>query len=235
MAEIKESPEIIALIEQSRAGNERAYEELYLKYYPLLNGGFIKKHIKNSDGTVNKEEAMSILNLIFVQAVNSYKPEKSKFITHLTNYVKYKFTGHYLEERMMPFTNNATKEKIIDKLNKSNCILTDNIFGMVEREGHAGRLSFSPKLISFEYLGQKLDMPIGVFISSFIPSIIDKIGNEESKNIFKYYISLVSDSEKGISSKMKLKFNKNMISLQKSLDETTRFIKQNITFLEIKN
>lgn len=235
MNDIKESPEVVKLVQESKKGNEVAYEELYKKYTPLLKGKFIKKFIKTSTDAVENDDINSIMGLIFVETVNSYDPEKSKFMTHLTNMVRFKFMGHYLGERMMPFTNNANKEKIIKKLNNTRCILTDNIFGMLENEGYAGRLSFVPKLICFEYQGQKLDMPLNVFLDTFLLSVIDNSPDEDSNEIFKYYVSLVSQGEKGISSKLRKKFKRSLLSIKKSLDDTVTFINQNIKFLEIKN
>ncbi len=235
LTEIQESSEVVKLVEESKKGNEIAYEELYKKYTPLLKGKFIKRHIKSSNDAVEKEDINSIMNLIFVETVNSYNPVKSKFITHLTNMIRFKFPGHSLQERMMPFTNNASKEKIIKKLNNTRCILTDNIFGMLENEGYASRLSFTPKMISFEYNEQVLDMPLNIFLDTFLPTLVDKMEDTNSKEIFNYYIKLILDGEKGVSSKLKKKFKKSLLSINKSLEEATSFINQNIKFLEIKN
>lgn len=229
-----EKPEILDLIEKSKAGDDDAYNKLYKQYEDLLHGKYIKRFISSSIDFIEHDDINSIMNLIFVESLNTYDPSRAKFITHLTRQIHFRFTGHYLKERMMPFSNNASKEKIITKLNKTRCILTDNIGAMLSKTSQSS-IILDPTLVAIEFNGQETDVPLGVLFTSIIPSIVEKMEDKRASEIFLYYIELMLNGETSITKSLRKKFNCSVGSIKKALDSTSEVISDNIKIRYILN
>ena len=83
----QESPEIIDLINKAKNGDDVAWEKLLAQYQKLLNS--TKRTIRTSSAYKEADDIDSILNLLFVESVRSYDPERAKFSTHLVNHIKF--------------------------------------------------------------------------------------------------------------------------------------------------
>lgn len=165
LVQSNEKPEVIALINSAREDdNEHAWEVLYTTFSKLLHGDYVRSMLRfNTEShSVNREDYDSIMNLIFVEAVKCYKPEKAKFITHLTNRIRHKFWEYLLRERMIPVRNNKAPKEILKILESTECHLYSDTMDYIkdDKRGH--------KYARFTKSGEDYEMPLDVFIDVFI-------------------------------------------------------------------
>lgn len=224
---IKESEEVLSLIQKSRNGDDDAYNDLYFKYQRLLHGKYIKRFISSSVDFVETDDINSIMNLIFVEALNNYNPKKSKFITHLTLQIRYKFLSHYVKERMIAFSNNTTKEKMINKLNNSRVTLHENISDFYNKVK-------PDTFVVFEFQDQILDMPIKSFIETFLPKLVSDKTDEVSSKIYERYTDFVLSGEKALKDKLKIEFGLSLAKIEEHLTICSNIVNDNIKFKTIK-
>jgi DNA-directed RNA polymerase specialized sigma subunit len=232
----KESPEVLSLINKAKDGDEYAWEELIDRYKKMMST--FKDKVKTDKFFDEAKDIESILNVCFVEAVNSYNPEKAKFGTYLTLWVRFKFLGYYLKEKMIPITNNGTNDHIIDKLLRTEVTLTDDAKDFkeaskntkfIERYKNADNQS-----VNFNLDGHDLDMPLGIFVEDLLLNIADSHSNKEDLEIFKFYTGLVLNNEIGLISKMEDRFGKSISTLKKSLNSVYKTINNRVTYKETK-
>ncbi len=203
-----ESQEVRILVQEAKSGNEKAAEILLEKFNKLIHGNYIKSHLNFDFDKVrnvqDKEDAYSILNILFMEAINSYDASKGKFITHLTNRIRFKFREYYLKERLMPVRHNKAPEQILEMIQKTQCILeSDIVDSMVEAKKET--------YISFDYQEERIKMPVKVFIQTFIFDKIDKIVPKKYLSIYKLYLEGIQNGTSSlfldISKKKKVKIH----------------------------
>lgn len=190
-----ESPEVLSLIDRAKNHEESAQMELYEKYKKLLHGNYIK-NLLNFNTSKNKqdaEDAHSILSIIFFKAIDDYDATRSKFITHLTNMIKFRFRESILKERMIPILNNKSAIKINEIIEKTQCELFGDLSAfkiMSETDS---------KIVSFEFGEQLFKVPVNAFIEKFLFSRTNLIRNLKEKNIYEHYLnSLLNDDRSAI-------------------------------------
>lgn len=222
-----EKEDVLLLISKAKAGDDDSYNQLYKKYSNLLHGKYIRKFISSDVDFIEHDDINSIMNLIFVESVNSYDPMRSKFITHLTKQIHFKFMSHYLKERMMPFSNNATKDKIISKLNKTRCILTDDV-SMLLGEFSKSSIVDNPSVAHVTYNGQDIEIPVTVLLTSVIPSVTESYPDKKAVDIFMSYVKLILENEKAVIKTLCSEYKESTPHVKKAIEDVTKFITKHI-------
>ena len=113
----REDADMLSKILSAKNGDQVSYEEVYARYKPILTSKYIGKMINFTHTRDTVDDYMGILNLLFVEAINSYNPTKSKFITHLINRIRFKFYINYIKERLINVPS-GTKSVIVKELIK---------------------------------------------------------------------------------------------------------------------
>lgn len=232
MSKTSESPEdkdVLQLIEESKAGDEQSFITLYMRYKKLLHGDYVKRML-NFDTSRNKqdsEDAHSILDEMFWRAILEYQPKKAKFITYLTNMIKYRFRDNVLKERIIPIHSNKSAKVIQEKIDKTQCVLHPYALDYV--------LAAKPddKVVGFNIGKEKFRLAHNVFISKFIIDNLSLIiENKRNLEIYKDYIALMLEEQEQRMTKMVKKFNLTKQSITKIiLDCNKKLIKS----LKIEN
>ncbi len=202
-----ESPEVLILIEETKKGNDDAAELLLKRYNKLLHGDYIRGFLNfNFNKSVNKqdnEDVYSILNILFMETVNSYDPSRGKFITHLTNRIKFKFREYLLKERMIPVATNKSAKEVLEVLEKSQCALMSNIGDELVK-------SDKQLYVSFKFNGEQMNVPLKIFVDNFIMDKIDKVIPKKYNALYRKYLSYIENTEHGMYTLLAKEFDLNI-------------------------
>ncbi len=194
LEESSESPEVMILVQETKNGNEEAAAILLKKFDKALHGNYMKGLINfDFDKFVNqqdKEDIYSIINILFMETVNSYDPTRGKFITHLTNRIRFKFREYLLKERMIPVATNKTSKEVLEVLDKTRCDLISDIGDELLKAKEQLNISFKIKDETFK-------IPLKVFVSNFIIDKIDDIIPKKYVALYRRYLECIASSENG--------------------------------------
>lgn len=208
--EIREDAEVIRLIEETRKGNDDAAEVLLKRYDKALHGNYIKTYINfDFDKNLNpqdREDAYSILNILFMEAVKTYDPTRGKFLTHLTNRIRFKFREYLLKERLMPITHNKAPKEIMKILEKTQCVLHSEIADdMVS-------LKNKNSFVTFSFQDERIKIPTSIFVNQYLVSNVDKVIPIKLRSLYKAYLKHLEDGTnspfKVLAKEFKLSINK---------------------------
>ena len=220
----QESPEIIDLINKAKDGDELAWEKLLNQYQKLLNS--TKRSIKTSYVHKEADDIDSILNLLFVESVKNYNPDRAKFSTHLVNYVKFKFLNEYLKERFIPFSNNSTKEKVLQKIKDTECYY---IHDVTNGDGE----DILNKFVDNEYInlkihGEQFGIPLNIFMETVLPNVLESYDKIENAKIFNEYLKHYLNGEKCINTRIAKDLDKSVSTINKAVKETSLYLKETL-------
>lgn len=124
-----ESKEVVDLVEKARAGDDPAFEKLYLMYEDMICGAKMATALGMSPiKSIVDEDFRSICKILFVEAVQKYDPMKSKLSTYITNYIRWGYTTKYLNERMIRVTRQPTIKLTNEVQDRTAAIPVDKVF-----------------------------------------------------------------------------------------------------------
>ncbi len=231
----KEDIEILKLIMQSKENDEVSIMRLRTRYKELLGGKFIQNLLNFNFSGANLvrnhqdlEDAESIINIIFLEAIASYNPIKSKFITHLTHMIKWKFHQYILRENLVVTRTNRKAAKVKESIEQNQCFPTENI-------GEALLAKRWCDTVKFRYKDEQLDMPLDLFIDNFIIPAAKTIKNKKHVDIFLEYLNLsIKSGYLKDKSEITTKFGISDKKLRTSLNYCNKRIKEYISKKGIK-
>ncbi len=199
-----ESQDVLILIDQFKSGNDDAAEKLLKKYNNFLHGNYIKRLINyDFDKGINKEDkedAYSLLNLIFIEAVNSYDPTRAKFITHLNNRIVQRFREYLMKERLITVDNNRSSKEILEIIEKTKCILQSDILDDIVK-------SKSQKRVSFRIGDESFEMPLSSFVKVYITDKVDNLLKDKYLSFYKKYLTYIYNDTKELLSLLMKEFD----------------------------
>jgi hypothetical protein len=191
------------LIELAQEGNFYATEKVYEKYKNLLFGPFIQNLINynfNGSNAEDNEDAHSILTVIFMEAIKSFKPGKSKFSTYLTLRVKWKFRTKLYKERLISLNNNESAKKIVKKLEERKVILV----GTTDEMPVVG--SAEP-MINFRIDNEDFSMPVQSFIDGPFIKTCKEVLSPNEFDIYSSYLGFAKVELRGALEKTAKRFS----------------------------
>ncbi len=198
-----DSADEVRLIELAQEGNFYATEKVYEKYKNLLFGPFIQNLIKynfNGSNAEDNEDAHSILTVIFMEAIKSYKPGKSKFSTYLTLRVKWKFRTKLYKERLISLNNNESAKNIVKKLEERKVTLMGSVEEMPVMRSNE-------PLINFQIDDEDFSMPVQSFIDGPFITTCKEVLNSNEFEIYATYLGFAKQELRGALEKTAKKFS----------------------------
>lgn len=117
----RENQDVIDKILAARNGDQPSYEDVYTKYKPILTSRYVERMINFTANKDTKDDYLSILNVLFVESVNTYDPTKSKFSTYLINRIKFKFYVKYIKERLINVPSGLKSAIVKDLIQQTVC------------------------------------------------------------------------------------------------------------------
>ncbi len=125
-----EKEEVVKLVEKARAGDELAFETLFLSYEDLISGQKMTRKFKTFGA--NNEDFKSLCKLLFVEAIHSYDHTKSKLSTYITNYIHWNYMDRAFKERLVSISrhriNKDSKEVNLKRIEDTTAIPEDDAF-----------------------------------------------------------------------------------------------------------
>lgn len=207
-----EKKDVLSLIELAKHGNESACEELYIKYKPLIDGKYFYRLLKKYNvPDSDLEDARSIIKLLFMKSIHSYKSGKSKFITYFISYVKWKFIEYYSAERLIPVPTTDTALNVLQNLSNTNCPVIGSPSDIIEYND----IRHSGKMVSFTIDNEIYDMPLELFFDKYIRSNIKLLLSDECAIIYSEYIKEYIKEPNGVFKRLSAKLDRPRSSIIK--------------------